>query len=158
MKLRITSLALGFLVASMGAHAQVVFKSTMPDGKVIYGEKPVPGAKTVDTIEPPPATTGTTIITPEEKARVEKMTKERAAANAASAASAAARQLELDEARKQLQQAETARDGGKEPLPGERIGIIGGKTRLTDAYFERQKNLEQGVAAARRWLDEAQRK
>ena len=59
MKLRTASLALGLLAAfTMSALAQPVFKSTMPDGKVIYGEKPVPGAQKVDTIEAPPAKTG----------------------------------------------------------------------------------------------------
>src|SRR5690242_8170607 len=34
------------------AAAQVNYKSTMPDGKVIYGDKPVPGAAKVDEIKP----------------------------------------------------------------------------------------------------------
>jgi hypothetical protein len=64
------ALALAALLASLTAGAaEPLYKSTMPDGKIVYGEKPVPGAKRVDTIEPPPAKTGTNTVTPEEKAR-----------------------------------------------------------------------------------------
>jgi len=34
---------------------------------------------------------------------------------------------------------------------------VGGASRLTDAYWERQKKLEEAVEAARKRLDEAQR-
>jgi hypothetical protein len=39
----LTVLLLAFLAA--GAGAQTVYKSIMPDGSVIYGEKPAAGAK-----------------------------------------------------------------------------------------------------------------
>ena len=32
------------VLAAATAHAQTVFKSTMPDGNVVYAEKPQPGA------------------------------------------------------------------------------------------------------------------
>lgn len=150
MKIQAVSFALVLLLSAAGASAQVVYKSTLPDGKVIYGEKPDPRATRVDKIEPPPAKTGTTIITPEEVARAERLAKERAAADAG-------KQGGTDEARKQLQKAQAARDAGKEPLPGERIGTAGGASRLTDDYHARQKALEESVAAARKRLDEAQR-
>lgn len=150
MKFQAASFALVLLVGAAGASAQVVYKSTMPDGRVLYGEKPDPGAKRVDKIEPPPAKTGTTIITPEELARAENLARERAAATAA-------RQSDLEAARKQLQQAQAARDAGKDPLPAERIGTAGGGSRLTEAYQKRQKALEDAVIAARKRLDEIQR-
>ena len=137
------------LAAAPITHAQVVYKSTMPDGKVIYTEKPVPGAARVDTIEPPPAKTGMSSLTPEEKARAEEFAKQRAAA-------AAKKGNDLDDARQQLKQAEAAREAGKEPLPGERIGTAGGASRLTEAYHARQKKLEDAVDAARKRLDPLQ--
>lgn len=143
---------LALLAYAAAASAQPVYKSTMPDGKVVYGEKPVAGAARVETIEPPPAKTGVTGLTPEEKARAEKLARERAAAAAAAAKSGNA----LDAARKALAQAEAARDSGKEPLPSERSGIAGGGSRLNQAYFERQKSLEAAVAAARKRLAELQ--
>lgn len=144
---------LALFLAAPGALAQTVFKSTMPDGKVVYGEKAAPGATKVETIEPPPPKTGVTSITPEEKARAEQLAKDRANA----AKTAAAGQDKVGEARKQLQQAEAAREAGKEPLPNERQGIAGGGSRLNDAYFARQKVLEEAVANARKRLAEVQR-
>jgi hypothetical protein len=120
------------------ATGQALYKSTMPDGKVTYGEKPVPGAKKVETIEPPPAKTGVTPITPGEK-RIERAPRE-----------AAPPQAELAQARQNLQKAQAAAEAGKEPLPGERIGSVGGNSRLTDAYFERQKSLELALDSARK--------
>jgi len=138
------------LAGAAGVFAQALYKSTMPDGKVIYGEKPAPGATKVETVSPPPPKTGTVIISPEEKKRAEEREKKRAAETAKA-------ESELEEARKQLRDAEAARDAGKEALPGERIGTVGGASRLTDAYWERQKKLEEAVEAARKRLDEAQR-
>lgn len=143
-------LAAPFLAGAAGVFAQTLYKSTMPDGKVIYGEKPAPGATKVETVSPPPPKTGTVIISPEEKKRAEEREKKRAAETAKAESG-------LEEARKQLRDAEAARDAGKEALPGERIGTAGGASRLTDAYWERQKKLEEAAEAARKRLDEAQR-
>jgi hypothetical protein len=91
-------------------------------------------------------------LTPEEKALAEQLAKQRAAGATATAAT----QRSVEEARRQLQQAETARDAGREPLPGERVGLAGGGSRLTEAYAERQKNLEDAVRAARKRFEDAQ--
>lgn len=138
------------LAAAPIAFAQALYKSTLPDGSVVYSEKPVPGAVRVEKLAPPPAKTGTVLVTPEEIKRTEEAAKKRAA-------EAAAREAALEEARRQLKAAEAARDAGIEPLPGERIGIAGGGSRLSEAYWERQKKLEQAVEAARKRLEEAQR-
>ncbi|HEX2826333.1 MAG TPA: DUF4124 domain-containing protein [Burkholderiales bacterium] len=141
---------IGTLLVSFAAPAaQTLYKSTMPDGKIVYGEAPVPGAKRVDTIEPPPAKTGVSAATDAEKAR---------AAQAAAKASAGASSPALSDARQALQKAEAARDAGKEPLPGERLGTAGGASRLTEAYFERQKALEIGVEVARKRVQDLEKK
>jgi len=62
---------------------------------------------------------------------------------------------ELLSAQVALQWAEAAREAGVEPQPGERIGTVGGRSRLTDEYWERQKRLEEEVHLARKRLDEA---
>ncbi|MDB5864901.1 MAG: hypothetical protein JWO70_2707 [Betaproteobacteria bacterium] len=129
------------LAGASVAAAQTLYKSTMPDGKVSYGEKPVPGAKKVETIEAPPAKTGVTLVRPEEK-RNER------------ALPAAAQQSELPQARQNLQKAQAALEAGKEPLPGERTGTAGGSSRLTDAYFERQKGLAAAAEAARKRVEQ----
>lgn len=149
MKRLIAASVIVLAAAASAASAQPVYKSTMPDGKVVYGEKPAPGAKRVDEIKPPPPKTGMTTVTPAEKARVEQQAKARAAGGPTV-------QAQLEDARKQLQQAESSREAAKEPLPGERIGTAGGGSRLTDAYHERQKSLDLALEAARKRVNDLQ--
>jgi type IV secretory pathway VirB10-like protein len=149
MKSWILPFALVLVLSASGAFAQAMYKSTMPDGKVIYGEKPEPGAKQVEKVTAPPPKSGITVVTPADKAKVDQQVRQRAATEDA-------QRREVEAATKQLQQAEAALEAGKEPLPGERLGIVGGGTRLTDEYWARQKRLEQAVEAARKRLDQAQ--
>ena len=83
----------------------------------------------------------------------------RGATTSAAAANAAASQgeRELEAARRELQHAEATREAGKEPRPDERIGIVGGGSRLTEAYHARQKALDDAVDAARKRVSDAQR-
>jgi chromosome segregation ATPase len=136
----------------MNAHAQTVYKSTMPDGKVIYSEKPTTGAKRVDEITPPPPKTGMTTLTPNETARIEQQARERTKEGA----NAPNLQTQLDDARRQLKQAETGREAAKEPLPGERTGLVGGGSRLNEAYEQRQKSLDAALEAARKRVNDLQ--
>lgn len=153
MKAPLLFLTAAALCCAGHAAAQPVFKSTMPDGKIVYGEKPMTGASKVDKMEPPPAKTGVSGLTEEERTRAAELAKQRAAA----AASSAQAQKSTDDARAQLQKAEAALKAGKEPLPTERAGIAGGGSRLNEAYFARQKQLEEAVAAARKRLADSQR-
>ena len=57
------------LALSAAGWAQTIFKSIMPDGRVIYGEKPVPGAKKVEQFVPQTGNTGVKTISPEEQQR-----------------------------------------------------------------------------------------
>lgn len=143
----LTALLIALFAANAGA--QTIYKSIMPDGKVIYGEKPAEGAKKVETIEAPPATTGVTAATPEERAR--------AAEIRPAPPVAPSRTQQAQDARIALKNAEAAREAGREPLPAERAGNVGGGSRLTEAYFARQKSLEEAVAAARRRVEETSR-
>lgn len=138
--------SLAVMAIALPASAQPVYKSTMPDGRVIYGAEPAPGASKVETLTPPPARTGVTTLTPAEKTASDAAGRQRGKAHDLDS--------EIAEARAELKAAEAARDGGQEPLPGERLGTAGGASRLTDAYFARQKRLEDDVAKARRRLDE----
>lgn len=71
----------------------------------------------------------------------------------------AAGSTELDRAYDELlaahvlvQKAEAAREAGIEPQPGECIGTVSGGSRLSDEYWERQK---EEVELARRRLEQA---
>jgi len=58
-------------------------------------------------------------------------------------------------ARKALKRAQARRKEGVTPLPGERQGMVNGKSRLDPAYFARQKELRHAVEVARLRLDAA---
>jgi len=59
---------------------------------------------------------------------------------------------------KNLQQAESDLKNGSDPVAGERIGKVGGGTRLRESYFLRLSRLQAAVEQARLALDEAYRK
>lgn len=145
MMLRIALLAAA--LASQAAVAQTLYKSTMPDGRVVYGDKPAPGA--VKSEEQKPDTSKQGIIPPSarEKATAQSLEKDRRMRDA--------RSQRIEAAEKALRDAEAARDAGKEPTAGDRIGTVKGNQRLTDTYWERQKRLEQAVEQARTNLEKA---
>ena len=63
---------------------------------------------------------------------------------------------ELRAARQALEEAQRRQLAGKEPLPGERTGNVGGRSRLNETYFERQARLKQAVEQAGQRLEHAQ--
>ena len=138
------------LLAVGPVAAQQVYKSTMPDGKVIYGPEPVPGAKKVDKITTKTQDAGVRISTPEQKRSLEQR-------EAQQQAQTTRREAELSDLKRALQEAEAAREAGKEPREGDFIGNAGGGMRLNDAFLERQKTLEAAVQDARKRLEAAQR-
>jgi len=134
----------GLLMIVYGlASAQTIYKSTMPDGSVQYGDAPVPGAVKVESGQAPESK-GVAPVTGAQQQRIEeKQTKyfddlERARA-------------EVDTAQAELTQAQAARDAGQEPQPGERVGH-----RLQPAYFQRLQELDNAVTQAQERLHKAQ--
>jgi hypothetical protein len=149
--LLLTGVILGAaLTVAPGAWARTVYKSVMPDGRVIYGEQPQPGAREVTKATVDVGDTGVSPVAPGDVQRVRARARERT--RALDDSLTALRIAEAD-----LRAAEMEREAGIEPLPGERLGIVGPGSRLTDAYWERQQMLEERVARARERLDEARR-
>ena len=84
---------------------------------------------------------------------------------AASAPSAQERTSDLDQAYEDarvqctaLKDLEARREQGREPLPGERLGTVKRKSRLTEKYFARQAMLDQDLESARERCDQAMRR
>jgi hypothetical protein len=65
---------------------------------------------------------------------------------------------EIKAAEQALRQAEEKRKLAIEPLPGERLANVDGRSRLSPEYMERQRALEAEVEAARKRLEEAYRR
>ena len=127
--------------------AQTLFKSTMPDGRVVYGDKPAPGAAKVEETRPDTSKKGIGGTAARDQESLKAMEKARLQRDD--------RTDKVQAAEQKLKEAETARAAGKEPLEGERMGTAGGASRLTEDYFERQRKLEAAIENARRELDGA---
>jgi hypothetical protein len=130
------------------AMAESIYKSVMPDGRVMYGEKPQPGARSVKKSTVNISDTG---VKPASKTEVDSINRR-----------AQKRSQLLDKTLKTVQtaegdlrKAEVDREAGIEPLPGERLGIVGRGTRLSEAYWRRQQILEERVISARQLLKKA---
>jgi hypothetical protein len=135
------------LMSSVPAWAQVVYKSIMPDGRVIYGEQPVAGAKKIEEIVPQTGKTGVGgAATPAEVQQLKQNENQRRRDDE--------RRQQIKEAEQAVQDAEAAKAAGTEPLPGERQGTAGGASRLNDAYDERQKALDDAIVNARKRLEQ----
>ena len=129
------------------AVAQVLYKSTMPDGRIVYGDKPAPDAVKVEETRPDISKRGIGGSTPREQEALKALEQSRAQREAG--------QEKVQSAEQALRNAEAARAAGKEPLPGERIGTAGGASRLGDSYYDRQRKLDEAVENARRELEAA---
>ena len=125
--------------------AQTLYKSTTPDGRVIYSDKPPADAVKTEKKQFDTGKAGVVPPSSREKAALKKLETSRKAEESA--------QDKVRRAEIALHDAEVAQSMGKEPQPGERIGTASGASRLTDGYWERQKKLEAAVAAARANLD-----
>ena len=141
-------LMLALALATIGAHAQKpVYRSVMPDGKIVYGDKPAPGAQESNQVNLPPPN----IVAPTP----------RSAAPQGATGTAAAASTDVRKAQEALDAARAALESGREPQEGERTGVSrkggGANSQLNDAYYQRIKSLEAAVATAQTKLDAAQR-
>jgi hypothetical protein len=135
-------------VLALQAVAQTLYKSTLPDGRVVYSDKPDPSAVKVDESKPDISKRGIGGSTPRETEALKAMEESRTKREAATEKSRGAQDA--------VRAAEQARAAGKEPLPGERTGTAGGGSRLNDAYYERQRKLDEDVDKARRGTGQTQ--
>lgn len=152
------TLAMAALLATQPAAAQGLYKSVMPDGRVIYGDKPAAGAASVQALDLTPAPAPPDTGSADERRRqlleraqqVDERLREREATRGkAEAAVAKARQLLAD--------AERAVELGRTPLQGEMVANVGGGVRPSQSYLDRQKALEDQVVVARERLEATER-
>jgi hypothetical protein len=145
------------LAAATALAQQPIFRSVMPDGRIIYGDKPAPGAKEAEQVSLPsnvvsptrPGEAGASPTQPVEAGA----SPQRQALDAADA--------EVQDAQRALDAAKAALEAGREPQEGERVGTTinkgrsTGSTRVSDAYVQRIEALEDAVAAAQKNFGDA---
>jgi hypothetical protein len=153
-------------LAAVPAAAQTAYKSTMPDGRVIYGDAPMPGARKVEQISvaaPRMGEGGAGAAPGGDRDRGSTGDGDQGRARQqddmarARMAEREQQRQRVREAEETLRVAEEAKRNGEEPLPGERIGVAGGGSRLTEEYFQRQKQLADDVTNARQALEQARK-
>lgn len=152
-------LAAAPLVAS---SQQMIYKIQMPDGTVLYSDSVPSGGKIIEereakstprvtTLPSQPATKGgtpgqATVITRPPGSPAPGTRSAAPAKSAPESVSAAERELAVAKRKLEL---------GREPLPGERLGLKGGGSRLTPEYEARIAGMEREVASAETKLKRA---
>ena len=144
----------GLALVATGIPAGAIEKYVTPDGKVIYSDKPIPGAQSIKKIDTAP---------PEQSEGPARRGPSPGMPPASSGGSTAS-DAQLDAALKAIRDASDALDAAKirleanrEPKENERQGTVSGRSRLNESYFERIKQLEKGVEDAQERLNEAYR-
>ncbi len=149
MRSRAVRLSAALAALPFAALAQsTIFKVQYPDGSIGFTDKPPANAKILESREPG---RDVNVIPPPAKPA----SLERGGARAGAPSALDAAQDEVLASQKALDEAKQRREVGREPQPGERIGLAGGGTRVSPAYEARQKTLEDAVAAAEARLKQA---
>jgi hypothetical protein len=136
--------------------AETLYKSTDSGGRVSYSDKPLPGAAKVELLRVEP------VADPENAARIEAERDALRRQAEESQQRARERDRALDKAHAEvlaafeaLKEAQRRREAAAEPLPGERMGRVGGGSRLAPSYFKRLQALDREVGAAQQRLEQA---
>src|SRR5512141_451021 len=119
--------------AALTAHGQVVFRSVMPDGRIIYGDKPAPGAKEAKEVTLPkpniiaPVATKPPPVAP-------------APGDKPKSSGAEAGTDRVKSAQQKLDAAKAALEEGRELREGDRIGTVGsgkkGQSQPREEYYK----------------------
>jgi hypothetical protein len=154
------SLIVALLALSVcaGVAAQdKIYKVRLPDGRILFTDRPPAGAKILSERDVPPPEPERPVssnrgdaVTPlqQQAADADTRIRERAAEVDRAYAAVQAAERELDQAKQALAQ-------GQAPLPGEMVGTARGRVQPSPAYRERVAGLENAVTAAEQKLAKA---
>ena len=148
--------------APPGGSAETIYRQVMPDGRIIYADRPLPGARVDSTIKIDRPIKGNVWGVESGANPPAPIRSERTPVKKIAAAPSASRKMTVDEAAAAVMRAEMLledakkqQEEGVEPLPGERTGTVFGYSRLNEAYQERQKLLAKYVSYAEEALKQA---
>lgn len=142
-------IAMVLAMAAWESAADKIYRSIMPDGRVVFSSRPPPDAVNSKSTVYSHDSDGVNFARPEEIDGVRQRNRERTRLLDERVAA-------LNAAASEYNSARLARERGREPLPGERIGVVGPGTRLNDSYFARQRLLDERVSEASKRLERAQ--
>lgn len=145
--------------APPGPAATTIYRQVLPDGRIVYSDKAVKGARIdgrINVDQPIKGNLWTTVPsaraartdvppqsvqTPIKRVNTNPEPGKRRTLDDAT--------MNLMRAESKLEDAMMRQQAGVEPLPGERTGIVGGGTRLNRDYQARQRALARNVAEAK---------
>lgn len=142
------------LASTLPAAANTIYKQQLADGRIVYSDHRIKGAKLLYTVDMPDEQAPPAVpapVRPDAKAQaaaLDKRLRERSAALERA-------QHEIVDAGQALDLAKRERELGKEPLPSEMQSNAMGGTRVLPQYYDRLKKLEQGVEQAQARADRA---
>lgn len=139
--------------APAGAGATTIYRQVLPDGQIVYSDKPQKGARIERTValDPPVRTTAPS----PSGAHIQHSAPGRDAGTSVTLRARDEADISFMRAQMLLEEARKQQADGVEPLPGERTANVGGGSRLNEAYWERQKALADNVADAENALRKA---
>ncbi|HEX4328317.1 MAG TPA: DUF4124 domain-containing protein [Burkholderiales bacterium] len=142
------------LLGAQAAQAETIYKYKGPDGVIVYSTTKPKNTPVLAEMDSAALASDPHTLYPAQAA----------AGGSASSTAADAHLQRLAEAdanvrraQQNLKNAQDALESGREPLPGERIGTVSGRSRLNDSYNQRLAALEHAVALAQGQLNEAYR-
>ena len=144
---------------ALPALAEHVYKYRMPDGTVLYTDSQsgftdqYTKGKLEETLTEPSPSPAEVDQTMRARHNARKVN-ENDAAEAQQNGIDTSYSMMID-ARQALENAQQALQEGLTPLPGERLGVVDGHTRLSPAYWARVRSLRQDVESSRDRLDRA---
>lgn len=143
----------------VGEPATQLYRQVMPDGRIVYSDKRIKGARLDDTLTVDPDSNGKSWKAESGRRFTPPPRVERTQVQRVPSIPPLSKRKTLDEAEADviksemlLEDAKKRQQAGVEPLPGERTGIVGGGSRLNERYEARQKALAQEVAEAEAML------
>jgi hypothetical protein len=143
----------------IGEPATELYRQVMPDGRIVYSDKKIKGARLDDTLAIDPESNGKSWKAESGRRFTPPPRVERTQIQRVPTIPPLGKRKTLDEAEADviksemlLEDAKKRQQAGVEPLPGERTGIVGGGSRLNEHYAARQKALAREVAEAETML------
>jgi hypothetical protein len=141
------------------AVAQSIYKVQLPDGSIMFTDTPPPDAKVLEEREakssPRPAARTAAPMSGPARQPMPGPLGEPAPAAVPKVRPIDSAMQEIDAAERAVQVAKRRLELGREPLPGERLGLAGGGSRLSPEYEARVASLEREVTDAESRLTKA---
>ncbi len=153
----LTAATLAAVLCAGAAAQDRIYQVRLPDGRILFTDRPPPGAKIVSEREVPPPSPETAARTGQGEGTP---SLQQQGANAQARMRQRSEEVDrafsaVQSAEQELEQAKRALEQGRAPQSGEMIATARGRVRQGPAYQERVAELEKAVTTAEQKLAKA---